>query len=212
VVKSEISRELLSDQVYDLIRASILDGSRVPGSRLVESEIARQLSVSQAPVREAVKRLVHEGLLTSVPRNGSFVTEVSPEEFEVARQMRAALERFAAEATVPLVNDALVATLTGIVERMHRAVVDGDWADFRSADMDFHRTVLTHNGLSVLKRLWVNLEPLLLSSGALGNPAFPGDRQAVVGWHLELIAALESGDAARAGAAFHEHAVGGLTH
>src|SRR5690606_40747212 len=86
-----ISRGLLSDQVYDLILASILDGSRAPGSRVVESEIARQLGISQAPVREAVKRLVHAGLVVSVARHGSYVTEISPREFAIARQMRATL-------------------------------------------------------------------------------------------------------------------------
>lgn len=89
---AEFSKELLSDRVYDLIRASILDGSREPGSRVVESEIARSFNISQAPVRDAVRRLVHAGLVTSEPRRGSYVTELSEEDFSMARRLRAALE------------------------------------------------------------------------------------------------------------------------
>ncbi|MDR1711765.1 MAG: GntR family transcriptional regulator [Propionibacteriaceae bacterium] len=91
-----VNRKLLSDQVYDLILASILDGTRAPGSRVVESEIARTLGVSQAPVREAVKKLAHAGLLTSIARNGSYVTEISREEVTFSREIRAAIESAAA--------------------------------------------------------------------------------------------------------------------
>ena len=65
---ASVTQELLSDKVYGLVRRAILDGTQAPGSRLVESEIARSLGVSQAPVRDAIKRLGHEGLVTSLPR------------------------------------------------------------------------------------------------------------------------------------------------
>ncbi|NHB85998.1 GntR family transcriptional regulator [Tessaracoccus sp. HDW20] len=66
-----LSKALLSDQIYDLLRRELLANERPPGSRLVESEIARQLSVSQAPVREALRRLTHEGMVMQIPRRGA---------------------------------------------------------------------------------------------------------------------------------------------
>lgn len=201
---------LLSDQVYEMLVASVLDGSRAPGSRIVESEIARQLGISQAPVREAVKRLVHAGLVESRPRHGSFVTEISPEEFAVARQMRATLEAAGARIAVDSISAETLAVLRDIVARMQRAVDAGDWADFRTLDVDFHRTVIRSTGLAVLARMWDTLEPVLISQRAIGDPSYPGDRRQVVGWHHDLVVALASGDREIAAAAFTEHAAGDL--
>ena len=101
-----LPRVLLSDQAYDLMRRSILDGTLSPGARIVESEIARRLGVSQAPVREAVKRLAHEGLVTVLPRRGSYVAQISVDEVDDAREVRAMLEEAAARDAVVHFDDA----------------------------------------------------------------------------------------------------------
>ena len=206
----EIGRELLSDKVYDMILASILDGTRAPGDRIVESEIARRLGVSQAPVREAVKRLVHAGLVTSEPRRGSYVTEISPEEFAIARELRADLESVGARAAVGIISDADVAALRAIVQHMETAVAAGDWAVFRQYDMEFHRRALAVGGHAILSRVWDALEPILVSQRAIGDPSFAGNRAVMVKWHSDLIDALISGDAEAAGRAFYAHASGAL--
>ncbi len=209
-MSESISRGLLSDQVYDLILASILDGSRAPGSRVVESEIARQLGISQAPVREAVKRLVHAGLVVSVARHGSYVTEISPEEFAIAREMRAIIEAKGAGIATGKVGPAEIARLRSLTTRMQQAVDAGDWAAFRTLDVEFHRTVIASTGLAVLSRMWDTLEPVLISQRAIGDPSYLGDRRRVVAWHIDLVDALLAGDADVASAMFAEHASGGL--
>lgn len=203
-----IARELLSDQVYDMIRTSILEGTVSPGDRLVESEIARRLSVSQAPVREAIKKLVHDGLVTSVPRNGSYVTEISQDELRIARQIRAALERVGASTAVESIDAGQLLELEAIVSRMNLAVNSGDWASFRTLDMEFHAHVLAIGGHPILTRLWAALEPLLVSQRAIGDPSYSGDKSRLVQWHVELIDALRTRDPERAGEAFFEHASG----
>lgn len=209
-MSESISRGLLSDQVYDLILASILDGSRAPGSRVVESEIARQLGISQAPVREAVKRLVHAGLVVSVARHGSYVTEISPEEFAIAREMRAILEAKGAAIATGKVGTAEIAKLRAITTRMQQAVDADDWAVFRTLDVEFHRTVIASTGLAVLSRMWDTLEPVLISQRAIGDPSYLGDRRRVVAWHIDLVNVLLAGDAEAASAMFAQHASGGL--
>lgn len=210
--ETSISRGLLSDQVYELILASILDGTRAPGTRVVESEIARQLGISQAPVREAVKRLVHAGLVVSVPRHGSYVTEISPAEFAMARTMRASIEAEAARVAVSEVSAEDLEGLRGVVSRMQKAMDADDRAAFRALDVEFHRTVIAATRRSVLARLWDTLEPMLVSQRAIGDPAYLGDRMRVVAWHSDLIDALAGGDADAAATAFAEHASGALDH
>lgn len=207
-----ISRGLLSDQVYEIILASILDGSRAPGTRVVESEIARQQGISQAPVREAVKRLVHAGLVESVPRHGSYVTEISPEEFAIARTMRASIEREAARIATSEATSSDIERLRSVVAQMQRAIDSDDRAAFRALDVEFHRSVISSTGRAVLARLWDTLEPMLVSQRAIGDPGYLGDRSRVVSWHSDLIAALVDGDPEAAAAAFAEHASGSLDH
>lgn len=206
----EFSRELLSDRIYDMIRASILDGSRLPGSRVVESEIARNLNVSQAPVREAVKRLVHAGLVTSEPRRGSYVTEISTDEFAIAREVRSAVEAIGARYVIDSLTPSDISDLRSIVGRMKLAVAAADWAGFRSLDMQFHSRVLLIGGHAVLTRVWDSIEPLLVSQRAIGDPSFAGNKDLVVQWHADLVDALETGDAEAASAAFFAHASGAL--
>jgi DNA-binding GntR family transcriptional regulator len=207
---AEFSKELLSDRVYDLIRASILDGSRAPGSRVVESEIARSLHISQAPVRDAVRQLVHAGLVTSEPRRGSHVTELSQEDFGIARQLRAALESIGARTAVAHLGPRDLAELREIVTLMGQAVAEGGSAEFRSLDMRFHHRVMIIGDGAVLGRVWDTLEPLLISQRAISDPAYSGDRSKLVEWHGDLIEALESGDPEIASAAFFAHASGAL--
>lgn len=208
---AQFSKQLLSDRVYDLIRASILDGSRAPGSRVVESEIARSFSISQAPVRDAVRRLVHAGLVTSEPRRGSYVTELSEEDFAMARQLRAALEGIGARAAVEHLTERDLTELREIVALMGEAVAAGGFAEFRSLDMRFHHRVMVIADGAVLGRVWDTLEPLLISQHAISDPAYAGERSKLVRWHSDLIEALESRDPEVASAAFAAHASGALS-
>ncbi|NYF16595.1 DNA-binding GntR family transcriptional regulator [Microbacterium sp. AK009] len=206
-----ISRGLLSDQVYELLRSSILDKSRRPGSRLVESELARNLEVSQAPVREALKRLVHEGLVVSAPRRGSYVTEFSRDEFEVARQLRAVVEQLGAQLAARAVTEEELTDLDRVVEKMQDSVARHDWATFRLCDMEFHTRALELARQPVLQRVWSALQPALISQRAIGDPAFADSGETMVQWHADLVDVLRSGEADRAGEMFRAHASGALT-
>jgi DNA-binding transcriptional MocR family regulator len=91
-----LPRQLLSDHVYALLRGWIVGGELLPGQRLVESEIARKVGTSQAPAREAIKRLAHEGLVISQPHLGTYVASVSPREAQEVRDIRVMFEAYAA--------------------------------------------------------------------------------------------------------------------
>ncbi|TQK17708.1 DNA-binding GntR family transcriptional regulator [Microbacterium sp. SLBN-154] len=217
--ESAISRDLLSDQVYDTLFSSIVDGSRAPGSRIVESEVARQLGVSQAPVREAVKRLAHVGVVQSIPRRGSYVTQVSPDEFAVARTMRASIEAEAARLAAHAISETELELLDHFVDRMSPALVRDDFAEFRFLDIRFHRTVVEASRRTVLTRLWETLEPLLISQRVIGDPTFSQHAlpdpdllahrvQQIAELHRKLVTLLRSGQAAAAAAEFGRHARG----
>src|SRR5665647_2599782 len=123
-VTGGLNRSLLSDQAYDLLKSRLIAREYAPGTRLVESEIARQLAVSQAPVRDALRRLAHEGLVLQLPRRGSFVAEVSAEEVRDAYALRAALEELAVKEAMKHMDDSLIDALENDITTMLKAAAD----------------------------------------------------------------------------------------
>ena len=71
-----VARATASARIADTLRAAILDGTVNPGAQLKETALAAQLSVSRGPLREAVQRLIQEGLLWTEPHHGTFVVEL----------------------------------------------------------------------------------------------------------------------------------------
>ena len=82
----------LTAVVLDDIRRRILTGGFRPGERITESEVAAKLGISRSPVREAFRVLEREGLIATLPRKGSFITEISPEDVEELFELREILE------------------------------------------------------------------------------------------------------------------------
>ncbi|MCA0293826.1 MAG: GntR family transcriptional regulator [Actinobacteria bacterium] len=201
-----LSKALLSDQVYELVRARLIAHEYEPGTRLVESEIARQLSVSQAPVRDALRRLSHEGLVLQVPRRGSFVAEVSTEEARDAYQLRAALEGFAVVGAVEHLTDEVLADLEHHIEEMHEAAADDDMAAFIDADVRFHKAVWEASGNSLLPRVWALVEPTMRNLTTVSNRVFFQNLAEIADTHHPLVEGLRRRDPA-VGDLFREHAL-----
>lgn len=202
--------ELLSDQVYDMLREAIVSHRLQPGDRIVESEVARDIGVSQAPVRDALKRLVADGLVTHVPRRGHYVSKISEEEAEQARQVRVVLEELAGRCAAEAGDQRLLRVLHDEVDAMRRSATQKDLHGFRDHDINFHRTVCEASGNSYLIRLWNVLEPSLRTLRAVADPMYMTNPQALVEEHSKLLAILRSGDAAASADAFARHARGQL--
>lgn len=200
-----LDRGLLSDQIHAYVKSQIQDATLVPGQQIVESQLAKTLGVSQAPVREALKRLVHESLVTHVPHQGNFVTTFSPEDARQAQLVRTAIERLAATLCCGRPYEGLRASLSSIVDQMHSAADERDVARFRELDFAFHRCVIEASGNAYLPRMWDLLEPSLRSLHVVANPLFSGDWHAAADMHRGLLDALEGEDPEAAGEAFAQH-------
>ncbi|RKN44921.1 GntR family transcriptional regulator [Streptomyces hoynatensis] len=203
--------ELLSDQVYGLLRGWILEGELLPGRRLVEADVARRAGTSQAPAREAIKRLTHEGLVTSQSRRGTYVAEISERQAAEIRDIRVMFEEYAARRTSGRLAEEDAQRLAVDVARLRRAADEGDIGAFRDADMAFHRHVCEAAGNAALTRLWRMIESSLWGLHVLGNPRYNGDWRAMAEYHAELLAVLRDGDPGTAGPMFAAHAAGEAT-
>ncbi len=147
----------LSDRVRDFIIKAIMSGEMKPGQRIVESALARQLGVSQAPVREAIRDLVLMGFLETEPYKGTFVRSFTAEELYEVYTVRAALEALAARLAATRVTDEDLAALQGILDQMVEAGKANDGNRMVRLDNVFHETILKLSGNRLLYHLWQTL-------------------------------------------------------
>jgi DNA-binding GntR family transcriptional regulator len=130
--------------VGERIRASIIEGELAPGTQLSEVELAARYGVSRGPVREALQRLIQEGLLYSEPHHGVSVPVMSPADFEDIYLVRLALET-AALRKVMFGPEAVqtVRALERVVRQMRAAEDADDWQTVAELDMEFHTVMVT---------------------------------------------------------------------
>ncbi|WP_156252264.1 GntR family transcriptional regulator [Pseudactinotalea terrae] len=205
-----LARGLLSDQIYDLVKSMIKDSTLAPGQQLVESQLAREWKVSQAPVRDALKRLAHEGLVTHERNRGNFVAEYTEDEVHQARVARTALESLAGRLVCGNLSEEMRSRLDNTIEKMHAAATERNLSTFRELDFAFHRTVIEASGNPYLPRMWDIIEPSLRATHALGDPEYPGDWHEVADWHWSLLQVLQADDEDAAANLFARHAAGTL--
>lgn len=202
----QLASDLLSDQVYGRIRQSIIDGDLPPGERLVESEIARSYRISQAPVRDAIKKLEHEGLVTYRKRRGNYVTVISADETRQARQVRTVIEELAARELAGKLRLDDERALMAAIDEMRDGARAADPVRVRRADLAFHHRVCEATGNPFISRVWAVLEPSMYTLNAIADPFGVGDLRRMSAWHERLLDALRDSDPDRAARLFASHA------
>ncbi|MFJ8849795.1 GntR family transcriptional regulator [Streptomyces sp. NPDC102437] len=130
-----------SERVTRLLRDEIIDGVREPGSKLVERELAAELGVSRLPIREALKALVTEGLVTPRPRTWAVVREFTPADVEDLDEVRAALETLTFRLAAQRRTRAGLEKLRSDLDTELKAAEKGDAVRAHRAAADFHETV-----------------------------------------------------------------------
>ena len=154
----QIERRVLRDQVKSYLSDAILRGVYKPGERLIETRIAQQLGVSQAPVREAIRELELLGLLKSEPFRGASVRQLSTDELLEIYPVRAALEGVAARAAVTRLTEDDFAHLSELLGKMLAAAATTDQRGFAEYNVAFHRVIVEASGNSTLINLWNTLQ------------------------------------------------------
>ena len=125
-----------SSRIADALRAAILDGSYGPGERIRQEDVAARSGASRIPVREALRMLQAEGLVTLVANSGAWVTKLTLAECAELYQIRERLEPLLLRASLPGLDDAVLGRLADLAEAMERA--GGDVDAFLRADREFH--------------------------------------------------------------------------
>lgn len=145
--------ELESARVARVLRDDILLGRRMPGSRLVERDIAAELKVSRLPVREAIRSLVTEGIVVSRPRTWAIVREFTRDDVREFAEVRSAIETLLFVYATERHDEAGLEQLRLLVEREERAAREGDVDAAREAAGNFHEYMAVLAGNDMLTEL-----------------------------------------------------------
>jgi DNA-binding GntR family transcriptional regulator len=192
-----------STTATDLIREAIVDGRLLPGQRLKEVELARELGISRTPVREALLMLQAEGLVDAAPNRGAVVRSHDAGDLEDLYQLRALLEGFAARRAAANITEAALESLTASCERF-TTIADGAVEELVKENLFFHNVILDASGsrrVTDLVRRVIEL-PLVYRSYIW----YSGDQRLIsLHYHRQLTRALESRDGERAELVMKEH-------
>jgi DNA-binding GntR family transcriptional regulator len=198
-----LARSVLADQVKDRLLEEILAGRYAPDARIVETQVARELGTSQAPVREALRGLAALGVVEITPFRGARVRRPTRRELLEAYAVRSALETLAAHLAVPRMSDGDLVELDGLMERMQTAAAVDDGHAVAEADARFHGRIVELADNGTLDKVWRSLEPFSRTYLTLVVPG--ADPQWSADLHAPILAALQARDADAVVAALQQH-------
>lgn len=143
--------------IAERLRKAILSGDIAPGAQLVETTLADQFEVSRGPLREALRQLIEEGLLVTVPYTGTHVIALSVEDVAEIYSMRITLERFAFEQAWSRRDAAFARELHRRNDALTACIDAGDDEASILAELDLHGYVYEASGHRLLQRTWQSL-------------------------------------------------------
>lgn len=196
----KISRNNLSDEVYDRLLDLIRNLTLKPGSRLNFNELENQFGVSRAPIREAVQRLMGKGLITSTPHGGYRVVKLTPEDIRSIFEVRRTIEKDALRRSINKIPEERLLKIKSVFNDELRSLsldsVENQKPSekYKQADWELHfELIVEYSGSSILKQLCSGIFDLIETSrshiSSLSANSFS---------HIEIIDAILDRDLNRA--------------
>jgi DNA-binding GntR family transcriptional regulator len=196
--------ESLVDRVHAATREAILAGVHPPGSRLLVATLAAENGVSTIPVREAIRRLESERLVTVELNRGATVTPISVDDLRDVYETRVVMECHALRRAYPHLTEAVLRDARADLERMTALLRAGRHREAYLRHRGFHFALYERAGspwsMHVIGQLWLGAQRYLrLSAGMRDTP------EEFAAEHTAVLAAIADGDADAASARLEEH-------
>jgi DNA-binding GntR family transcriptional regulator len=185
-------------QVLDNLRQAIIERQLAPGQRLIERELVELTGVSRTSIREALRELAAEGLVTAIPNKGTIVASVSPKEARQLYEVRSALEALAGRLFVRNASQAQRTALVKALQRIERLATKG--APVLAAKDGFYDVLFEGGGNEALRAVVAGLHARVsvLRSLSLSVPGRPSESIAELRAIVEAVLADDADAAARA--------------
>lgn len=147
-------RSLYRDEIHESIKEAILSGELKPGDRIVETRWAKELGVSQSPVREAIRELEIIGLVENRPFQGSYVKELTLKDIKDSYRVRMSLEVLGITDAIVNMTEEQLEEIYKVMKEMETAGENHDFDLYIKKDTLFHQMIMEASNNSTLLRLW----------------------------------------------------------
>ena len=194
----------LREMVYEELKMQILKGSIIPGTRMMEVELAEEMGVSRTPIREAIRKLEKEGLVTIEPRRGAYASMISTEDMVEILEVRQDLEGLAAYFAADRMTGEQMAELKEVSNNYNEAVKRGKMEDMIKYDTRFHHIIVESCRNKILVQMIEQLQELVLRFRYIYYDNFRRAEN-MPEEHEAIVAAISEGDADKARAAADIH-------
>jgi DNA-binding GntR family transcriptional regulator len=187
----------LVEAITDELKRRILEGLFRPGERITEERIVGELGHSRPPVREALRLLERDGLVTALPRRGVVVTSLSPTDVREIYALRHALEDLAIDLALPFEDPARLEPVRRAFTALDRAATAGKREELPLLNLRFHQAMIHMAGNSRLERAYDSLADQLQMCMAVNlrfREGLSGDPAESVERHAVLVRLLSAGD------------------
>lgn len=196
--------DLLPERIARHLRAKIADGHVKPGQRLTEHVLTREYAVSRVPLREALRILATEGLITLAPHRGATVVALSETELRELFSVRSALEESAVRALAENPSAQVIAALRDLNGLMKAAVAKADFTAYEAQAVRFHGALVQASGNTLLCSYYGQVERRFRRyQSVLSN--VPNSASASIDEHERVIAAIARGKPDAAAEATRNH-------
>ena len=193
-----------ADKAYLMLKDLILTSTLAPGEMLDERYLMETLSTGRTPLREAIQRLAHEGLVSIAPRKGSWVTDLSISDLQELISARELVEPAVAASAASLATPADIEHLEQLIEEIRSAYRNGELLTSIQADRDFHRSIALIGGNSYLARVVDDINTATLRYWHLSFK-HAGDLTQTYDHHLNILDHLKQQDQNGAQQALIDH-------
>ena len=194
----------LREIVYEELKRQILVGEIAPGTRMMEVELADVMGVSRTPVREAIRKLEKEGLVTIEPRKGAYASNISIKDMVDVLEVRQGLEGMAAAIASGKITERQKADLLNVVEKYKAAVESANIEEIIKYDEEFHSMIISISGNKTLMQVFSTVQELALRFRYIYYDDF-NRYESMPREHQLIEEAIMSGDAEKARVAAGDH-------
>ena len=196
----------LWENIAERLRSAILSGELEPGSKLIETDLAERFGTSRGPIREAIRELAREGLVTELPRRGTLVSTLTAHDLSEVYAVRQALEAAAGRVVIARAADDELRALETHLSALESPPPGAGYLDQAVHDLAFHRGLVAlarNERMSTMYEQMLTQTMLLLRTAALENPALRTDLRRAA--HRDILRAVLDRDDSAARAAIEAH-------
>lgn len=152
--------QTMGDQVYTILRKDICEGRFAPGARLQEIELSEAFGVSRSPVREALRRLVSDGLLLTAPNKGTYVKEFTCQDIDEIFDMRVMLESYSISRSQNNMTPERKQQLYDILQVLERSHAEDNLEQYTRADEELHNAIVALGDNSLVNSTYARVRSM----------------------------------------------------